>query len=210
MKHNPLKRVIERSCTDAAYRVRLLADPRAVLSDAGIDVPPDVEVRIHESRDDKLVIVLPAAGESALGDAKCRLPVGPVADVPTGLTLEWQQTLNLPKRTLAARGRIDAETAGALRREIERAFVDIDLDLGGVDFLSSAGLGALVAAQQSLRSRGCAMCLRLVPVTIRNVLEAAGLIDLFEIYDAVEYKKLFPKGAGFLFGGVAPSKPVVE
>lgn len=210
MKANPLQRVIERACTDAAYRTQLLAQPREVLADAGIDVPADVEVRVHESSEDRLLIVLPAQGECALGDAKCPLPEGPVADVPAGMTLAWQQSLNLPKRTLVVKGKVDATTAPALRREIERAFVDIDLDLSGVTTMSSAGLGVLVAAQQSLRGRGCSMCLRLVPEPIRNLLEVSGLLKLFEVQDINEYRHLFPKGAGLLFGGVAPTKPITD
>lgn len=210
MKANPLQRVIERACTDAAYRAQLISRPHAVIADAGIDVPAEIEVRVHESSEDRLLIVLPAPGEYALGDAKCRLPEGPVADVPEGMTLAWQQTMNLPKRTLVVQGRIDATTAAALRREIDRAFVDIDLDLSGVTVIGSAGLGVLVAAQQSLRGRSCSMCLRLVPEPIRNLLEVSGLLNLFEVHDVGEYRQLFPKGAGLLFGGVAPTKPITD
>jgi hypothetical protein len=32
MKMNPLQRAIVRTCTDAAYRARLLADPRKALA----------------------------------------------------------------------------------------------------------------------------------------------------------------------------------
>lgn len=210
MKSNPLQRVIERACTDGVYRAQLLAQPREVLADAGIDVPADIEVRVHESSEDRLLIVLPAQSEYALGDAKCRLPEGPVADVPEGMTLAWQEMLNLPKRTLVIQGRIDALTAPALRREIERAFVDIDLDLSGVTTMSSAGIGVLVAGQQSLRSRDCSMCLRLVPEPIRNLLEVSGLLNLFEVHDVEEYRQLFPRGAGLLFGGVAPTRPLTD
>lgn len=210
MKSNPLQRVIERACTDAAYRVRLIADPRAVLHDAGINVPPEVDVKIHENREDHLYIVLPAPGELTLGDARARLPVGVVADVPEGLSLEWQENLNLARRTLLVRGRLDATTAPALRREVDRAFIDIDLELSGLDHLSSAGIGALVAAQQSLRGRDCSLCLRLVPEKIRTLLEVSGLLDLFEIHDTAEYRQFFPKGSSLLFGGVAPTRPITD
>ncbi len=208
MNANPLKRAIERTCTDAAYRARFLADPRAVLAEAGIETPPEVEIRVHESTEGELLIVVPAPGQSALGETRRSLPVGKVNDVPQGISLEWQETPNLPRRTLVIKGRVDDQTAPALRRELERTFVDVDLDLAGVAFLGSAGLGSLVAAQQSLRARDCTMCLRLVPAEIRNVIEVSGLIDFFDVYDAESYKKLFPKGAGFLFGGVAPGSPL--
>lgn len=210
MKPNPLQRVIERACTDASYRVELIANPRKILADAGIDVPQDLDVRIHETCEDRLTIVLPARGEYALGEAKSKLPVGPVADVPEGLTLEWQETLNLPKRTLVVRGRVDATTAPAMRREIERAFVNVDLDLSGLSYMSSAGLGALVAAQQSLRSRECTLCLRLVPAKVRNMLEVTGMLPHFEVHDVEEYLGNFPKGSATLFGGVAPTRPITD
>lgn len=210
MKVNPLQRVIERSCTDAAYRARLLANPRNILIDAGIEVPPDVELRVHENSDERLYIVLPAAGESVLGEAKSKLPVGPVADVPEGLTLEWREAMNLPRRTLVARGQVNSTTALAFRREIERAFADIDLDLSGISHMASAGIGALVAAQQTLRGRDCAISLRLVPTNITHLLEMTGLLNMFEVQDVDEYRQLFPKGSKLLFGGVAPTKPITD
>lgn len=210
MKVNPLQRVIERSCTDAAYRAQLMADPRDVLIDAGIDVPADVEIRIHENSEERLYIVLPASGELALGETKSKLPVGPVADVPEGLALEWRETMNLPRRTLVAQGQINSTTAPVFRREIERAFVDIDLDLSGITHMSSDGIGVLVAAQQTLRGRECTISLRLVPPNITQLLEITGLLNLFEIQDLDEYRQLFPKGAKMLFGGVSPTKPITD
>lgn len=210
MTTNPLQSVIERACTDAPYRARLLASPAAVLAEAGIEVPADVEIRVHENTEQRLYVILPARGESGLGGAKAALPIGPVADVPAGMTLEWQQSLNLPKRTLVVRGRIDETTAPALRREIDRAFTDVDLDLSGVSHMTSAGIGALVSAQQGLRSRDCTVSLRLVPEKIRNLLELSGLLGLFTVQDVQEYREFFPKGAGFLFGGVAPTRPITD
>lgn len=210
MKVNPLQRVIERSCTDAAYRAQLMTNPRDILIDAGIDVPADIEIRVHENSEERLFIVLPSAGESALGESKSKLSVGPVADVPEGLTLEWRNTLNLPRRTLVAGGQINASTAPAFRREIERAFVDIDLDLSGIAHMASAGIGALVAAQQTLRGRDCAISLRLVPPHITHLLEMTGLLNMFEVQDVDEYRQLFPKGAKMLFGGVSPTKPITD
>ena len=59
MKTNPLKQAIVRASTDAAYRARLLADPRKALAEEGIDVPPEIEVKVHENTDNKIVAVLP-------------------------------------------------------------------------------------------------------------------------------------------------------
>ena len=85
---NPLNRAITRACTDAGYRARLLADARQGLAEAGIDVPDDIDVRVHESKPVTVLIVLPAAKGLDLGHSTRRTPCGPVADVPEGLELE--------------------------------------------------------------------------------------------------------------------------
>jgi anti-anti-sigma factor len=175
MQMNPLKRAIVRACTDAAYRARLLADSRKALAEEGIDVPADVEVQVHENTDNKLIAVLPGPQAAELREHTRQLPSGPVTDVPSGLTLEWQGT------TLSAKGRIDTNTAPALRRELRRAFVDVDLVMAEVAFLSSPGLAALLAGQKHLATHDSHLRLVDVPQGIRNILEMVGFLDLFEV-----------------------------
>ena len=175
MKPNPVKQAIVRACTDVAYRARLLADPRKALAEEGIEVPPDIAVMIHENSDNKIVAVLPGPQIAEIRERTRQLPSGPVADVPSGLTLEWQQT------SLIAKGRIDTNTAPALRRELQKAFVDIDLVMTDVTFLSSPGLAALLAGQKHLAAHDSHLRLFDVPLEIRNVLEMVGFLDLFEI-----------------------------
>ncbi|MBI3756911.1 MAG: STAS domain-containing protein [Deltaproteobacteria bacterium] len=175
MKPNPVKQAIVRACTDAAYRARLLADPRKALAEEGIEVPPDIEVQVHENSDNKIVAVLPGPQVAELRERIRHLPSGPVADVPAGLTLEWQQT------SLIAKGRIDTSTAPALRRELLKAFVDIDFVMTDATFLSSPGLAALLAGQKHLAAHDSHLRLFDVPLEIRNVLEMVGFLDLFEI-----------------------------
>jgi anti-anti-sigma factor len=177
MTVNPVKQAIVRACTDAAYRARLLADPQQALAEEGLEIPPGVEVRVHESTDEKLLVVLPGPQAVAIQERTQQLPTGPVADVPAGLTLSWQG------HELIATGRLDTSTAPALRRELQRAFTDVDLVLTGVTFLSSAGLAALLAAQKHLAAHDCHLRLSDVPQELRNVLEMVGFLDLFEIVD---------------------------
>lgn len=176
---NPVKQAMVRACTDASYRGRLLDDPRKALAEEGIQVPSDVEIRVHESQEDKLMVVLPAERGENLAGRSQPLPAGPVADLPKGLTLEWQAD------SLIATGRIDSSTAPALRRELEKAFVDIDVVMSGVKFLSSAGLGALLAGQKHLAAHDSNLRLMDVPEEVRNVLELSGFVDLFEIGSSV-------------------------
>lgn len=175
MKANPVKQAIVRACVDAAYRARLLANPREALAEEGIEVPPEIEVRIHENTDNKIVAVLPGPQAAELQERTRQLPNGPVADVPAGLTLEWQGA------SLVAKGRIDTNSAPALRRELQRAFVDVDLVMTDVSFLSSPGLAALLAGQKHLAAHESHLRLVDVPPEIRNVLEMVGFLDLFEI-----------------------------
>ena len=175
MKLNPVKQAIVRACTDAAYRARLLADPRKALAEEGIEVPAEIEVRVHENSDNKIVAVLPGPQVAEIRERTRQLPSGLVAEVPPGLILEWQKT------ALIAKGRIDTNTAPALRRELQKAFVDIDLVMTDVTFLSSPGLAALLAGQKHLAAHDSHLRLFDVPLEIRNVLEMVGFLDLFEI-----------------------------
>lgn len=109
----------------------------------------------------------------ATGDERCCTATAALAVTKTGA--KWQGT------ALIATGRIDTNTAPALRRELLRAFVDVDLVLSGVTFLSSPGLAALLAGQKHLVAHDCHLRLCDLPLEIRNVLEMVGFLDLFEI-----------------------------
>jgi threonine dehydratase len=140
-------------------------------------LPEDLEVLVREASKDELLVVLPEHSDAAFAEQINRFPKGAVGEIPPGLSLEWRAS------TLMVAGRIDAITAPALRRELERARVDIDLVLAAVTFLSSAGLGALLAGQKYLAAQGCSLRLVDVPEPVCAVLETVGFIDLFELID---------------------------
>jgi len=50
-----------------AYRSRTVTDPRGVLAEFGVDVPADVEVRVHDSTADLRYIVLPMRPKGTRG-----------------------------------------------------------------------------------------------------------------------------------------------
>jgi threonine dehydratase len=145
-------------------------------------MPEAVEVSVREMPNDKLLVVLPERPNAAFGEQTHHLTNGAVKEIPRGLSLEWQGS------NLIAAGRIDAITAPALRRELERARLDVDLVLAGVTFLSSAGLGALLAGQKFLLAQGCHLRLVDVPEAVCTILETVGFIDLFEIIDRESQK----------------------
>ena len=88
--------------------------------------------------------------------------------------------------------RLDAEVAGDLRttlvRCIERGDRKIILDLPGVDFIDSSGLGALVSALKHLKQldRGGDIRLANVQPGVRAVLEIIRLHRVFAQFPKVE------------------------
>lgn len=62
----------------------------------------------------------------------------------------------------------------------------IVIDLGNVNFIDSAGLGALVAARTGAVNRGAGMKLANLTKKIRDQLNITKLVTVFDTYDSVE------------------------
>jgi len=62
--------VVARAWSDETYKQRLLSDPQAVLAEAGLSVPPTLQVQVHEATPTHLHLVLPPppAGEKMSDD----------------------------------------------------------------------------------------------------------------------------------------------
>jgi|UniRef100_A0A7C4KHC0 anti-sigma B factor antagonist len=88
------------------------------------------------------------------------------------------------------KGRVDSYTAPQLSETFnkitEQGRFKIALDMSELDFMSSAGLRALINAQKVCKryNRG-ELVLVAVPENIRAALDLAGFIPLFKIYDDV-------------------------
>jgi anti-anti-sigma factor len=63
---------------------------------------------------------------------------------------------------------------------------DVVLQLDGVEFIDSSGLGALMRLVQAARAKGGDLKLSGVPPRIRKTLEMTNLLAQFETYDSVE------------------------
>jgi anti-anti-sigma factor len=183
---NPIKRAIARACADAAYRALLVNETARAFAQENCELPEGAEVSVHEMSKDKLLVVLPEQPNAVFGEQIRHVPQGTVKEIPPGLSLEWRGS------TLVVAGRVDAITAPALRRELQRARFDVDLVLAAVTFLSSAGLGALLAGQKHLVAQGCHLRLVDVPESVCAILETVGFIDLFEIVDRESQKTNSP------------------
>jgi anti-sigma B factor antagonist len=84
-------------------------------------------------------------------------------------------------------GRVDSATAPdfekALQALIQASRSQIVLDLKGVDYMSSAGLRAMVSALKAAKSGGGDLRLAQPSERVRAVLELAGLDAIFTTYD---------------------------
>lgn len=89
---------------------------------------------------------------------------------------------------ISVKGRIDSNTAPDLSKAIAKSTAAGDyrlvIDLGGVDFLSSAGLRVLMLAQKTCKryNRG-EIKLSRVPAKIKSALDLVGFTILFTFHD---------------------------
>jgi anti-sigma B factor antagonist len=60
------------------------------------------------------------------------------------------------------------------------------LDLASLNFVDSAGLGALIAARTSAATRGAGMKLANLTKKLRELLTITKLATVFDVYDSVE------------------------
>jgi hypothetical protein len=63
-----LAQVMSRAWSDPAYKQRLLADPKAVLVEAGLPIPANLEVVAHESTPTQFHIIVPPPPPGHAGD----------------------------------------------------------------------------------------------------------------------------------------------
>ena len=87
------------------------------------------------------------------------------------------------KLTLALEGRLDTTTAPQLEAELKASLdsvAELELDFEKLEYLSSAGLRVLLAAQKVMNRQG-KMTLHHVNENIREVFEVTGFIDILTI-----------------------------
>ncbi len=85
--------------------------------------------------------------------------------------------------TLALEGRLDTTTAPQLEAELKASLSDVTelvLDMAALDYLSSAGLRVILAAQKQMNKQG-SMVVRHVNETIMEVFEVTGFTDILTI-----------------------------
>jgi len=95
-----------------------------------------------------------------------------------------------PHTVLAVKGEIDVYTAPRLREKlvdlVSQGHRQIVVDLDGVDFLDSTGLGVLVGGLKRLRSNGGDLSLVCTQARILKVFEITGMTTVFSISASVD------------------------
>ncbi|MGE5248842.1 MAG: STAS domain-containing protein [Bacteroidota bacterium] len=82
-------------------------------------------------------------------------------------------------------GRVDSETAPQLDRALSQLLADrsnVVLNLQGVDYLSSAGLRAMVKAYQEARRAGGDVRLSAVSEPIEVILRTVGMMQMLKMF----------------------------
>lgn len=91
---------------------------------------------------------------------------------------------------MKVQGRVDSETApeldGALSNLLTNGRNKIVLDLQGVDYLSSAGLRALVKALKDAQRTDGDVRLASVSEAIRGILLTVGMMQMFKLFPTSE------------------------
>ncbi len=94
-----------------------------------------------------------------------------------------EKNTNGSKLTLKLEGRLDTTTAPQLEAVIKEniaGVTNLEMDFAGLEYLSSAGLRVLLAAQKTMNKQG-EMVIHNVNETINEVFEITGFIDILTI-----------------------------
>ena len=94
-----------------------------------------------------------------------------------------EKTIAGTSATLKIVGRLDTTTAPQLEAEFKQSINGIEklvLDFAALEYLSSAGLRVLLAAQKVMNKQG-EMVIKNVNETINEIFEVTGFIDILTI-----------------------------
>lgn len=86
-----------------------------------------------------------------------------------------------PQGELLFSGRFDASQVDAARKVLLGLKESRTLDFGALDYISSAGLGTLLAAQKALGEKGQGLRLVNLNAHVRDVFHYSGFDQIFEI-----------------------------
>ena len=92
--------------------------------------------------------------------------------------------------TLAPVGSVDSDTYRILETEIGGVLTDaintLVLDLAAVDFISSAGIGAVLKAKQTLTKRGADLAMINLKPQVNKAFEIMNLLPTLNVFESEE------------------------
>ena len=94
-----------------------------------------------------------------------------------------EKLLNGTELTVTIAGRLDTTTAPELETALKESFEGVEklvLDFAALEYLSSAGLRVLLAAQKVMNKQG-EMIIKNVNETIGEIFEVTGFVDILTI-----------------------------
>ena len=94
-----------------------------------------------------------------------------------------EKKFNGTELTIAIVGRLDTTTAPQLEAEFKQSLEGVEklvLDFAALEYLSSAGLRVLLAAQKTMNKQG-EMIIKNVNDTVNEIFEVTGFIDILTI-----------------------------
>ena len=97
--------------------------------------------------------------------------------------MEIKKTTSAGALTMALKGRLDTTTAPNLEAELKSSIPDVTeliLDCAELEYVSSAGLRVILAAQKTMNKQG-KMIIKNVNETIMEVFEITGFVDILTI-----------------------------
>ncbi len=83
--------------------------------------------------------------------------------------------------TVVFSGRFDASQVDAVRLVLDQCAGTVTIDFGGLEYISSAGLGVLVATQRRLKEAGGEVILRNLSGYVRDIFKIARFDLIFTI-----------------------------
>lgn len=78
------QKVVAKTWSDPAFKVRLTADPKSVLAEHGVSMPEGVEVKVVENSDRVVHLILPAKPTGDLSDEQLDQAAGGDAACSSG------------------------------------------------------------------------------------------------------------------------------
>ncbi len=90
---------------------------------------------------------------------------------------------------IEVKGFIDGKTAPDFQKKVLQVMEEADkvlIDLGQVDFLSSAGLRAMLVTHRATQEKNAVVALAGLSEDIKDNMEATGFLSFFEVFDTID------------------------